>query len=140
MNLAELLADAKRLKVAGKKKTVTKTAADSEDAYRKTKEELRKLTLARCIPESIHLRVTHQTCVCGKTYEAINCIPLVKCVSSTLVHYRPEENLSTFSGLPYFIEITQVVIPYCTSCIEEGIPPKETQPLDNAETEAGLSN
>lgn len=140
VNLAELLADAKKLKPKGKKKIVAKSAADTEEAYRRTKEELRNLALARCIPESIHLRVTHQTCNCGKTYEAVNLIPLVKCVSPSLTHYQPEESLKEFPGLPYFIEITQVSIPYCIACIAEAIPPVETLPNDDAETAPGLPN
>ena len=115
MNLQELIADAVKRK--GMKSPRRSDSKKTEDSYKNTKEQLRILALERCIPESIHLRITHQTCKCGVEYKAINSVPLVKCVGKNLTHYRPEENLEVYHRLPYFIETLEVAIPYCPECL-----------------------
>lgn len=116
-SLDELIADAVRRK--GMKTPRRSGAKKPEDSFKNTKEQLRIMALERCIPESIHLRITHQTCKCGTEYEAVNSVPLVKCVSKNLTHFRPEEDLEVYHRLPYFIETLQVDIPYCPKCLPD---------------------
>ncbi len=113
MNLDDLIADAVRRK--GVK--APRKAAQTKAAIKKTAEEMRASTLERCIPESVHLRTTTQTCQCGAVYEAVNYVPLVKCVGERITHFRPEPDLLEYSGLPVFIETQLINIPYCAACL-----------------------
>ncbi len=113
MNLEDLIADAVKRKAI----KPPRKAAETKAALKKTREELRTITLERCIPESVHLRTTAQTCQCGATYECINYVPLVKCVSPNITHFRPEEDLTDYSELPIFIETQLVTLPYCAACL-----------------------
>lgn len=117
MNLDELIADAKRRK--GLKSPKRSRKSDTgEDSFKRTKEYLRQLKLEACIPESIHLRVTHQTCECGAVRECVNQLPLVKKVSPSLVHYEAYEKIhgEGLNTLPRFIDVTKVDVPYCEDC------------------------
>ncbi len=113
MNLEDLIADA----VKRKGVKAPQRAAQNKAAVKKTAEEMRFATLERCIPESVHLRTTTQTCKCGAVYEAVNSVPLVKCVGVNVTHFRPEEDLTEYNELPMFIETRLVNIPYCTACL-----------------------
>jgi len=113
MNLDDLIADA----VKRKEVKAPKRAAKTKAAIKRTAEEMRFATLERCIPESVHLHTTNQLCKCGARYEAVNNIPLVKCVGISVTHFRPEEDLTDFSKLPIFVETRLVEIPYCAACL-----------------------
>ncbi len=115
MNLADLVADAKR---RAKLKPKAKRKVTSDD-YTRTKEELRKFRLEECIPESIHLRIIRQTCICGTKLTAINTGPLVKKVSRSLTHFEYHEDISKFNGLPRYVEILHINVPYCENCFTE---------------------
>ena len=117
MNLDELIADAKRRKGLKSPKRSRKSAT-GEDAFKQTKEYFRQLKLEACIPESIHLRVTHQTCECGAVRECVNQVPLVKKVSPSLVHFEAHEHIhgEEYDSLPRFIDVIKVDVPYCEDC------------------------
>ncbi len=114
MGLEALIADAKRRK--GLKRPKRSKAETGDDQFKRTKEYLRQLKLDACIPESVHLKATHQTCACGEEYQCINQWPLVKKVSKTLTHFEAYENINEFSGLPRFTDVIQVKIPFCEVC------------------------
>jgi len=115
MNLDDLIADAMKRK---KEKPKRASRAKPDDAYRATKEELRKLQLDQCVPVSIHLKMTEQICECGESFCSVNCTPLVKCVSKTVTHYRPQEVIHgpEYDMLPRYIHMKRVEIPYCETC------------------------
>lgn len=112
--VAGALKRAADLKSAKRKSGKTK----ADDAYTRTKAELRAMQLEACVPMSIHLRMTTQTCNCGEVYDSINSVPLAKCVSTRLTHFRPEPDLEPYKELPWFTEVYNVDIPYCHACYE----------------------
>lgn len=114
MGLDALIADAKRRK--GLKSPKRSKSASADTTFKQTKEYLRQLKLEACIPESVHLRVTHQTCACGEEYQCINQWPLVKKVSTSLTHFEAYEDILKFSGLPRFTDVQQIKIPFCEVC------------------------
>ena len=117
MNLDELIADAKRRK--GLKRSKRSRKSDTgEDAFKRTKEYLRQLKLEACVPVSVHLRVTHQTCECGAVRECVNQVPLVKKVSVSLTHFEAHEIIhdAEYGSLPRFIDVVKVDVPYCEDC------------------------
>ncbi len=114
MDLNTLIADAKTRSL--KPKPRKKKADTAKAAFRKTREELRKITLAQCEPVSVHLRVTQQTCTCGNIYRSQNNVPLVKKVSSVLDHYEPAKDMNALSDLPHLTEVQEIKIPYCEAC------------------------
>ena len=121
MNLQELIADAKRRQEAKKTRAPRPKKKDGEDAVAQTKEYLRQLKLDACVPVSVHLRVTHQTCECGAHHESVNNYPLIKKESPSLTHYESvvSENpadLSQYNDLPRFIDVTKVYVPWCEDC------------------------
>jgi len=117
MSLDAFIADAVRRAELKKLKPRAK-AVPKDDAYRRTKEELRKMQLDACIPKSIHLRITYQDCECGASYESVNQTPLVLCVGKNLKHYEPHEAIhgDEYAPLPRYMEIRHVNIPYCPDC------------------------
>lgn len=122
MNLLELVADANRrakLKPSKKRKVAT-------DEFTRTKEELRKYRLEQCIPESIHLRIIRQTCNCGNELTAINTGPLVKKISPSITHFEYHEDISKFNGLPRYVEVLRITVPYCEECFTEML---DTDPI-----------
>ena len=116
INLDELIADARRRKGVKAPKRSAKRATPTDD-FRQTKEELRAMRLAACVPQSVHLRTTTQYCDCGEVYHSMNNVPLVKRIGSNLEHYEPHEDLADFIELPRFVENRIVKIPYCDSCL-----------------------
>lgn len=120
MGLDALIADAKRRKGLKSPKR-SKKADTGEDAFKRTKEYLRQLKLEACIPESVHLKVTHQTCACGQEYQCINQWPLVKKVSKSLTHFEAYEDIQEFSGLPRFTDVQQIKVPFCEVCFDKSV-------------------
>ena len=119
MDFDTLVAEAVKLKGAKKKAPRRSSRPTQGDAYRQTKEELRKLQLERCVPESVHLRLTDQECECGEHMQSVNTVPLVKCVGPTLTHFRGVNSfaeMAEYNDLPRVIEITKIHVPYCETC------------------------
>lgn len=119
MSLEALIADAKKRANAPKK--APRSRAKAVDAYYKTKEELLAMKLEACVPVSVHLRVTYQTCECGSKFESVNTWPLVKRVSPSLTHFEAVESqdpgtLEKYNHLPRFIETRKVYVPWCEDC------------------------
>jgi hypothetical protein len=121
MNLDLFIASAvERVKHAKRaKRKVVKD--DSVTAYHKTREELRAMKLAACVPVSVHLRITQQTCECGEVYNAVNSWPLIKRVSPILTHFEAVKSqdpnaLTEYNHLPRIIETRELSIPWCETC------------------------
>ena len=114
MNLQELIADSKLR--AGQKKP--RRTRPEKDSFALTKEELRKLKLEQCVPQSIHLRLVQQICECGNKMTVINQGPLVKKVSPSLTHFEYHEDIhkDDYAALPRFIEVSQMDVMYCEDC------------------------
>lgn len=121
MSLEALIADAKRIAKQPKKARGARVRPEGGEAFRRTKEELLAMKLEACVPTSVHLRMTTQTCECGEVMNSINNWPLVKRVSSALTHYEAIDTqdptaLSKYDDLPRFIECRNINIPWCESC------------------------
>lgn len=121
MSLDALIADAKaRAKVAKKTKAKARRELPGE-AFHRTVEELRQMKLDACVPVSVHLRMTIQTCECGEVFNSINSWPLVMRKSPTLTHFEAVKSddpnaLAPYNALPRFLEIKRVDIPWCETC------------------------
>jgi len=122
MSLDAFIADAKlRAKSPKAPKRGQRVRPDGGEAYRRTKEELLQMKLEACVPVSVHLRTTYQTCKCGSTFESVNSWPLVKRVSPSLTHFEAVKDqdprtLSQYNTLPRFIENRSVEVPWCPDC------------------------
>lgn len=120
MNLQELLADAKARQNKPKVRA-TRAKSPTDDAVSQTKEYLRSLKLAACVPVSVHLRVTHQRCECGSHHESVNNYPLIKKETDNLTHYEAVKSqnpgdLSKYNHLPRFIDVKTIDVPWCEDC------------------------
>lgn len=121
MNLDTLIAEAKARAKAPKKAKGARVRPEGGDAYQRTKAELLQMKLDACVPISVHLRLTTQTCECGEVMNSVNTWPLVKRTSPSLTHFEAIDTqdpnaLSKYNHLPRFIEVAEVIVPWCETC------------------------
>lgn len=114
MDLDTLLKEAKAI---AKEPKSRKKKASALDIVKQTKAQLRAITIARCVPTAIVLRITYQDCACGHTLESVNNVPLVRRVSPVLTHLEACPDLTEFDHLPRTVEHVTIKVPYCGECI-----------------------